>query len=57
MGGHRLVALDKAAKRTYLLGWRAHHGALGCALVLLGAWFIADDWHDRADWLLGRSRS
>jgi hypothetical protein len=54
---YRLVALDKAARRTYVMGWRAHHGALGVALVLLGVYLMADDWHDRADWLIGRSRS
>lgn len=57
MNGHRLVALDKAARRTWILGWRFHHGTLGCFLILLGAWLVADDWHDRRDFILGRSRS
>jgi hypothetical protein len=25
--------------------------------VLLGVWFMADDWHDRKDWIVGRSHS
>lgn len=41
---------DSQRRRVWVLGARIHHGALGVALVVVGAWLI---WDDRRDfpWL------
>jgi hypothetical protein len=36
----------KPFPRTYVYGWRLHHGLLGCVLAVIGAALAA---HDRRD--------
>lgn len=42
--------------RVRIKGWRLHHGAFGCLLVVVGIAGLAlilNDWHDRGLWIRG----
>jgi hypothetical protein len=42
----RSVVEFKPFPRTYVYGWRLHHGLLGCVLAAIGAALAAHDRHD-----------
>lgn len=48
------VVYDTARKRLWIAGKRIHHGAVGCALLVVGAVLMADDWKD-IPWLKDNS--
>jgi hypothetical protein len=46
----RLVVIDRKLRRCWLLGQRAHHGAVGVCLVALGTALAVHDRTDARDW-------
>lgn len=46
-----LIRVDRKLRRTWVLGRRVHHGALGLGMAVLGLGLMAHDRRDRRDWL------
>jgi hypothetical protein len=45
-----MIVVDRALRRVYFCRCRVHHGLVGFLLVVLGAYLVADDWHDWPWW-------
>lgn len=46
-----MINYDRKQQRVWIAGWRLHHGLTGIVLAGIGIFLMADDWHDRHDWL------
>lgn len=46
-----MIKWDRNQQRVWVAGWRLHHGFTGLVLLAISIVLMADDWHDRREWI------